>query len=106
LALAQRGSAVAQKIGAGILWFAPWLMRTLSVVGTAAMFMVGGGILTHGVGVLHHWIQNSAELANGLPYVGIVLGGLLPTLINAGAGVVAGVVILAAITLVGRLRRC
>ena len=105
LALAQRGSVAAQKIGAGILWFAPWLMRTLSVVGTAAMFMVGGGILTHGVGVMRHWIESSAELATGLPYVGTVLGGLLPTLINAGAGIVAGVVILAAITLAGRLRR-
>lgn len=105
LALTERSSAAAQKIGAGILWFAPWLMRALSVVGTAAMFMVGGGILTHGVGVLHHWIENSAELAGGLPFVGTVLGGLLPTLINAGLGIVAGFVILGVITLIGRLRQ-
>ena len=105
LALAQRTSEAAQKLGAGILWFAPWLMRTLSVVGTAAMFMVGGGILTHGVGVLHHWIENSAGIAGELPFVGTVLGGLLPTLINSGLGVVAGVVILSVITLIGRLRK-
>ncbi|MEH6565205.1 MAG: DUF808 domain-containing protein [Halopseudomonas sp.] len=105
LALTQKSGAAAQKLGAGLLWFAPWLMRTLSVVGTAAMFMVGGGILTHGVGVLHHWIEHSAESAVGLPFIGNVLGGLLPTLLNAGIGVIAGAVILAVITLIGRLRR-
>ncbi len=105
LALTQRVSRVAQKIGAGILWFAPWLMRTLSVVGTAAMFMVGGGILAHGVGVVHHWIANSAESAAELPYLGTVLGGVLPTLLNAGIGLVAGAVILLAITLGSRFRK-
>ncbi len=105
LALTQKASAAAQKMGAGILWFAPWLMRTLSVVGTAAMFMVGGGILTHGVGVLHHWIEHSAASATELPFVGTVLGGLLPTLLNAGFGIIAGAVILGVITLIGRLRR-
>lgn len=104
LALAQRASNAAQNIGAGILWFAPWLMRTLSVVGTAAMFMVGGGILTHGVGVVHHWIENNAELASELPYFGTVLGGVLPTLLNAAIGIVAGAVILAAITLTSCLK--
>lgn len=104
LALTQRVSGAAQKFGAGILWFAPWLMRTLSVIGTAAMFMVGGGILAHGVGVLGHWIENNAELATELPFVGAVLGGLLPTLLNAVIGVAAGAVILAAISLISRLR--
>ena len=101
----QRASSAAQRFGAGILWFAPRFMRTLTIVGTAAMFMVGGGILTHGVGVLGHWIENNAELAAELPYVGTVLGGLLPTFLNAVIGVVAGALILAAITLTGRLRR-
>jgi uncharacterized protein len=105
LALTQKASAAAQKLGAGILWFAPWLMRTLSVVGTAAMFMVGGGILTHGVGVVHHWIEHSAESATELPFLGTVLGGLLPTLLNAGIGIIAGAVILGVVTLIGRLRR-
>lgn len=105
LALTERASVAAQKLGAGILWFAPWLMRTLSVVGTAAMFMVGGGILSHGVGVLHHWIEHSAEVATQLPWAGTVLGGVLPTLLNAGIGVIAGAIILTVITLIGRLRR-
>ena len=55
LALTQQSSSSSQTFGAGILWFAPRFMRTLTVVGTAAMFMVGGGILTHCVGVLGHW---------------------------------------------------
>jgi predicted DNA repair protein MutK len=104
LALTQRAGGGAQKLGAGILWFAPWLMRTLSVVGTAAMFMVGGGILVHGVEIMSHWIENSAQLATGLPYVGTVLGGLLPTLLNAGIGIAVGAVILTAVTLIRRLR--
>lgn len=104
LALTRRASRAAQKFGAGILWFAPWLMRTLTVVGTAAMFMVGGGILTHGVGVAGHWIENNAELAAALPYVGTVLGGLLPTVLNAGIGIVVGAVILVVITLFNKMR--
>lgn len=104
LALTQSMNRATQKLGAGILWFAPWFMRTLSVVGTAAMFMVGGGILTHSVGVMQHWIENNAELAAELPYVGTVLGGLLPTLLNAFIGVAVGAVIVAAISLISRLR--
>jgi predicted DNA repair protein MutK len=56
------------------------------------------------VGVLGHWIENNAELATELPFVGAVLGGLLPTLLNAVIGVAAGAVILAAISLISRLR--
>lgn len=104
LALTQSTNTAWQKLGAGILWFAPWFMRALSVVGTAAMFIVGGGILTHGVGVFRHWIENNAELASELPFVGTVLGGLLPTLLNAFIGVAVGAVIVAAISLISRLR--
>lgn len=103
LALAQRANGAARKFGAGILWFAPWLMHMLSVVGTAAMFMVGGGILTHGIEALHHWIENNAELATELPYIGTVLGGVLPTLLNAGFGIVAGAMVLVAITFMKRI---
>ncbi len=80
-------------------------MKTLSVVGTAAMFMVGGGILSHGIGAVHHWIENSAEQSLAIPYVGSVLGGLLPTLLNALFGVLAGALLLALVGLGGRLFR-
>jgi predicted DNA repair protein MutK len=48
----------ARWMGRGILRAAPWLMKSLSVLGTAAMFLVGGGILVHGIAPLHHWIEH------------------------------------------------
>jgi len=104
LALTRRTSAAAQAAGRAILAGAPLLMKTLSVVGTAAMFMVGGGILSHGLAVVHHWIEASAAQVDTWPWVGTVLGGLTPTLLNALFGIVAGAVILGVITLIGRLR--
>ena len=79
--------AFKRKAGRALLVMAPWLMKTLSVVGTAAMFLVGGGILTHGSGALHHvleqglaqlagWLQPLASvMADGL--VGVTAGGLV-----------------------------
>jgi len=103
LALSRRAGGLASAIGRGILRVAPWLMKSLSVIGTAAMFMVGGGILTHGIRAVHHFIENSAQDALGLPYIGAVLGGLLPTLLDATFGIVAGGVVLALVTLGSRL---
>jgi len=103
LALSKRASGLASSTGRGILRVAPWLMKSLSVIGTAAMFMVGGGILTHGIRALHHFIETSAHEALGLPYVGAVLGGLLPTLLDAAFGILVGAVVLGLVTLGGRL---
>lgn len=103
LALSKRASGAAQAIGRGILTVAPWLMKTLSVVGTAAMFMVGGGILTHGVKAIHHFIEDSAQNTVALPYIGSVLAGLLPTLLDAAFGILVGGLVFAAVTLGGRL---
>ncbi|MCQ4259529.1 DUF808 domain-containing protein [Stutzerimonas stutzeri] len=103
LALSKRANGAAQAIGRGILTVAPWLMKTLSVVGTAAMFMVGGGILTHGIKAIHHFIEDSAQNTVALPYIGSVLAGLLPTLLDAAFGILAGGLVFAAVTLGGRL---
>lgn len=103
LALSTRANSSAQAVGRGILAVAPWLMKTLSVVGTAAMFMVGGGILTHGIKAVHHFIENSAEHTVALPYIGSVLAGLLPTLLDAAFGILVGGLVFAAVTLGGRL---
>ena len=105
LALCQRGSGLSQKLGGALLWLAPCLMKTLSVVGTAAMFMVGGGILTHGFHALGHWIENTAEHSLELPWIGSVLGGLLPTVMAAGVGILAGALIFAVVGLGSRLFR-
>lgn len=105
LALSERASGLARATGRGILRVAPWLMKSLSVIGTAAMFMVGGGILTHGIRAVHHFIESSAHDALGLPYLGAVLGGLLPTLLDAAFGMVVGGAVLALVTLGQRLFR-
>lgn len=104
LALSKR-SGVAQAIGRGILAMAPWLMKSLSVIGTAAMFMVGGGILTHGIKAIHHFIENSAEHTVALPYIGSVLAGLLPTLLDAAFGILVGGLVFVAVTFGGRLSK-
>jgi len=89
-----------RAVGRGLLWIAPHLMKTLSVLGMIAMFLVGGGILVHGIPALHHGIQHLAELAHALPAAGT----LLPLLANGLVGVVAGALVLAAVTGVNRLR--
>ncbi len=96
--LSRRTSAAAQALGRGIVRAAPWLMKALSVVGTAAMFLVGGGILVHGVPPVYVAIAEFAQRLGGVAVV------VLPTLANGLLGVVAGAVVLAAVTLAGRVR--
>lgn len=105
LYLSRKASRAAQGVGAGILRAAPWLMKALSVVGTAAMFMVGGGILTHGMAPLHHFIEHSAEVVATVAGLGGVLQALTPPLLNALFGIVAGALVLGAVSLVGSLRK-
>lgn len=81
-------------LGQGILWAAPYLMKTLSVVGTAAMFLVGGGILVHGLPYSHEVLHYAEEMAHSLPGIGGVLAAITPTLLNMLAGVVAGGLVL------------
>lgn len=97
--LSRRAGAAAQAIGGAILKTAPWLMKALSVAGTAAMFLVGGGILVHGVPPLHHAIEQLVQPLGGLAQT------LLPTLIDGLLGVLAGALVLAVVTGVQRLRR-
>lgn len=91
--------------GRGILRAAPWLMKALTVAGTAAMFLVGGGILTHGFHAVGEWIESAAVDAAAIPGVGAVLGAMTPMLANAVAGIVAGGVVVLVVKLLGRLRR-
>ncbi|MBK7676738.1 MAG: DUF808 domain-containing protein [Candidatus Accumulibacter sp.] len=89
LHLLTRSGALARMIGRGLLLAAPRLMKALTVIGTAAMFMVGGGILTHGL-PLHHFIAHAAELAGGLPAIGGVLRAITPLLLDVLVGIVGG----------------
>jgi len=96
--LSRQAGAAQQALGRGLLAFAPRLMKALSVVGTLAMFLVGGGILAHGVPVLHHLVDGWVAGA------GAVVAVLLPLLADLVVGVLAGAVVLAVVTAVQRLR--
>ncbi|MES2977029.1 MAG: DUF808 domain-containing protein [Pseudomonadota bacterium] len=91
-----------RALGRGILAAAPWLMKGLSVAGTAAMFLVGGGILTHGVPSVHHAIEELAARAG--ERLGPVAEALAPMLLDAAAGIVAGALALFAWTLLLKLK--
>lgn len=104
LHLARRESAPARALGRGLLAAAPLLMKFLSIAGTAAMFLVGGGILVHGIGALHHAIEHAAAGAAALPSVGPVAGALTTMLGNLVVGIVAGALVLVAVTLVKKAR--
>lgn len=88
-----------QRLGRSILWLAPWLMKGLSVAGTVAMFLVGGGILLHSIAPLQHLVEQFTTKMSG------VLAALAPLLINAAAGFVTGALVLLVVTLFKRFRR-
>jgi len=104
LYLSRRAGAATRALGNLLLAAAPRLMKALSVIGTVAMFMVGGGIIGHGFGPLHHLTESAAAAVAGVPAVGGVLATVAPSLIDAVAGVVVGAVVLLAVTLVQKLR--
>jgi predicted DNA repair protein MutK len=86
-----------------ILASAPRLMKLLSVVGTAAMFMVGGGILVHGIPALGEWLHHLEEAVHAVPGAGGVLGWLANAAGGAVAGVVAGAIVFVVVGLVKKL---
>ena len=84
-------------LGRFLLWLAPKLMKFLSVAGTAAMFLVGGGILTHNVPVLHHAVEGIAAILPSLSW-------LVMPMVNALFGVLLGLAVVALVTLYGKMR--
>jgi hypothetical protein len=97
LALSRKEGAV-KSLGKGILVAAPYLMKFLSVAGTVAMFLVGGGILAHGLpGV--HGLSETIEKMEG------VAGMVLPSLFNGALGLAAGALILGVVTLIQKMRK-
>ena len=88
-----------RSIGRGVLNAAPYLMKLLSVAGTAAMFLVGGGILTHGIPGAGHWIEQLSLSA------GTALQSPLVLLLDAVVGILAGALVLAGVTGLKRLKQ-
>ena len=100
LKLLESANAFKQTVGKALLKFAPVLMKTLSIVGTAAMFLVGGGILVHGIPAAHHWVEHMGEAVSQIAAVGPVLAFLVPTLLNGIGGIIAGGLVLAVVAVV------
>ncbi len=90
------GKAIQRQLGALILRAAPLLMKSLSVLGTAAMFMVGGAIIVHGVPVLHHFVEHASGVAGAS---GSALNLLTAIALEAIIGIIAGAIVLAVIGL-------
>ena len=92
----QTGNAK-QKIGEFLLSAAPKLMKFLSIAGTLAMFLVGGGILVHGIDFLHHEVEDLAHLTG-------VFESITSMLLNALVGLIVGVIVVAIVTLIAKVR--
>lgn len=105
LYLSRAGSTLRQAIGAGILGAAPWIMKALTVAGTVAMFLVGGGILTHGIPALHHTIEHWSLAMAALPVAGVVLGVLAPLVLDGLVGIVAGGLVTLGVVSWGKITR-
>lgn len=104
LQLSARPDRLSQAVGHALLRLAPHLMKFLSVAGTVAMFLVGGGIVVHGIAPLHHAIEWVANASAALP-AGGVWAALLSALLNGLAGMVAGALVLAGVEAARRWRR-
>lgn len=96
--LAEKTSVLAQALGKGLLVVAPWLMKSLSVIGTLAMFLVGGGIVVHGVAPLHHAIERFAQQQSA------VVALILPTLLNLVLGFIIGAIVVLLVKAVAKVR--
>lgn len=96
---------IQHQVGRILLHGAPYPMKLLTVVGTAAMFMVGGGILIHGIPVAHHFIEQLAQSVSVVPAIGGMAETLTASLLNALAGVVAGALTLVGVTMAGNIHQ-
>jgi uncharacterized protein len=101
--LAARDNPTKRKIGNWILVTAPYFMKTISILGTIAMFLVGGSILVHGIEAAHHLSHDIAHAAAGLPVVGGFLEAILPKLFDLVVGLVSGALALLAVTGIKKL---
>lgn len=97
LYLMKQTSNAKQKIGGFLLSAAPKLMKFLSIAGTLAMFLVGGGILVHGIDFLHHEVEDLAHLTG-------IFESITTMLLNALVGLVVGIIVVAIVTMIGKLR--
>ena len=101
---AAQPSALRFRLGRMIVARTPYLMKFLSIAGTAAMFLVGGGILAHGIPPAHHLIEAMQQRLQQIEGVGGVLSAIAGMAAHAVLGIIIGVVVLAVVELVKRFR--
>jgi predicted DNA repair protein MutK len=89
---------VQQALGRGLVRAAPMLMKALTLLGTAAMFLVGGGILAHG----WHGVGEGIEQASA--FAGALMAPVVVMAMNLVFGLLAGACALAVVTLIDRVR--
>jgi hypothetical protein len=99
-----RVATLQRWFGERILEFAPIMMKTLSVLGTAAMFLVGGGIIAHGLPLLAGWLHDIESVTHELPVAADLFSGLAAILFNAVTGIVTGGVLVGAHHLLRRFK--
>ncbi|MBC3808602.1 DUF808 domain-containing protein [Undibacterium seohonense] len=87
-----------RRLGDGLVAFAPRLMKALTVIGTAAMFLVGGGILSHGIHAVSEFSNQLAHSVSAMAWIGGVLQFVIPSLIDAAFGILAGALVLLGVT--------
>ncbi|MEI8630690.1 DUF808 domain-containing protein [Vibrio sp. M60_M70] len=100
LEIRSKGKGWMAKVGSALVAFAPKLMKLLTIVGTAAMFLVGGGIVVHNVPVIHHFVEPIIMNFSGHS----VATAILPILLNGIIGFVAGLIVVAVWTAVEKIR--
>ncbi|EHR0245909.1 TPA: DUF808 domain-containing protein [Vibrio parahaemolyticus] len=100
LEIRSKGKGWIAKVGSALVAFAPKLMKLLTIVGTAAMFLVGGGIVVHNVPAIHHFVEPIIMNFSGHS----VATAILPILLNGIIGFVAGLIVVAVWTVVEKLR--
>nr|WP_317200737.1 DUF808 domain-containing protein [uncultured Psychrobacter sp.] len=97
LHLMEQEGAFKQKLGKIMFAAAPKLMKFLSIAGTLAMFLVGGGILVHGIDFLHHGVEDLAHLTG-------IFESVTTALLNGVIGFIIGAIIVAIFTIIGKIR--
>lgn len=97
-----RFNTIQRSVGRGLLIFAPMLMKTLAIVGTIAMFLVGGGILTHSISWLHHQVEHIVDASSAI--LGQAANMALPIVADGIIGVAAGAIVLLLISAITKLK--
>ncbi|MGY5781293.1 DUF808 domain-containing protein [Vibrio chemaguriensis] len=100
LEIRSKGKGWMAKVGSALVAFAPKLMKLLTIVGTAAMFLVGGGIVVHNVPAIHHFVEPIIMNFSGHS----VATAILPILLNGIIGFVAGLIVVAVWAAVEKIR--